>query len=58
MSKIGYTITQAADAAGVTVRMIEVAVRAKQLKAHRVEGQAVMLKDDITTWLRGFPSWD
>lgn len=57
MSKIGYTIIQAADATGVTVREIEVAVRGKQLKAHRVDGQAVMLKDDITAWLRSFPKW-
>ena len=55
--RIGYTIIQAADAAGVTVRVVEVAVRDKRLRALRIDGQAVMLKGDIIEWLGTHPEW-
>ena len=57
MSKIGYTITQASEAAGVAVRTIEIAVRNKTLRAHRIDDDPVMLKEDITEWIASFPSW-
>ena len=57
MSKIGYTINQAADAAGVAVRTVEVAVRNQDLKAQRIDGQPVILKADICEWLGTFPEW-
>lgn len=57
MSKIGYTITQAAEAAGVDVRTIEIAVKGDTLRAHRINDNPVLLKEDIAGWIASFPNW-
>ena len=57
MSKIGYTIVQAASAAGVPVRTVEIALKGRQLRARRIDDQPVILRDDIAEWLTSFPTW-
>jgi len=61
LGKIGYTITEAACAAGVEVRDIEVAVSSGHLAARRVlclgKDRAIVLRDDIQAWLDTMPAW-
>lgn len=57
LCNIGYTITDAAAAAGVTVRVIEMAINARELVARRVADAPVILYTDMHKWLDAMPNW-
>ena len=57
MGQVAYSIEDAAQAAAVTKQVVEDAVRAGTLPAHRIADHAVILATDIQGWLESFPYW-
>lgn len=57
MGKVGYTITEAASSAGVTKHDIVEAMRARELTAHRVNGNAIILATGLQAWIESQPNW-
>ena len=57
MGAVAYSIENAARTAAVSKQVIEDAVRAGALPAHRIADHAVILATDIQRWLETFPMW-
>ncbi|MBC7594549.1 MAG: hypothetical protein H7288_11530 [Kineosporiaceae bacterium] len=61
MTKAGYTIVEAAHAAGVEKRDIEVALSSGALMARRVpcmgRDRAIVLHPALVAWLETMPAW-
>lgn len=57
MGPVAYSIEGAAGAAAVAKQVVEDAVRAGTLPAHRIADHAVILATDIQRWLETFPMW-
>lgn len=57
MSKLAYTIVEAADQASVEMATVVRAIQDGELRARRVENDMRVLHADLSTWLDGCPNW-
>jgi len=57
MCELTYNIDTAAAHANTTAARIAVAIRDNQLTAYRIDGQAMMLPDDIRAWVKSHPKF-
>jgi len=57
VSKIGYTISEAAAAVGVQDKTIELAITARELTARRIAAQPIITRTDLEAWLTNGPNW-
>jgi len=55
MCELAYGIDAAAAHANTTAARIAVAIRDNQLAAYRIDGQAIMLPEDIRAWVAAHP---
>jgi len=54
-SRIAYDINDAAAHTAVDAGRIALAIRDRELPAYRIGGQAVLLPEDIRTWVKSHP---
>ena len=57
MGKIGYNISEAAKAVGMSERAINSAINQSTLSAYRLDDHCVILADDIAEWIRSHPQF-
>lgn len=54
---IAYTTKTAAENTGIEIHTIEQAIRNGTLRAHNVNGHAVLQPADIANWISSHPDW-
>lgn len=55
MGRVAYKIEDAAKATGTEPNTVALAIRDDQLTAYRIDGQAIILHDDLTRWVQSHP---
>jgi len=57
MCELAYNIDTAAAHSNTTPARIAIAIRDGDLAAYRIDGQAMMLPDDIRAWVKSHPKF-
>lgn len=57
MSRLAYSVREAAETSGVSEHDIHDALRAKELVAREVGACVVITADDMRVWLQAQPIW-
>lgn len=53
--RVAYDIDAAAQATSAKPQTVTLAIRDRQLPAYRIDGQAVILHEDLTDWVKSHP---
>lgn len=56
MSKISYSIAEAAEAVGLSERVIRDAIKDSYLPARFMNTKALVRREDLETWIDSMPS--